>query len=90
MKHERVTCSVCGKSVAGHTPKGGDGSVLFAFRHRRAGGSLCPGTYRPGVYTLVAAAEREVIRVAEASHTGGDGCALCEAVAALRRAREGK
>lgn len=38
----------------------------------------------------IAAAEREVIRVAEASHTGGDGCALCEAVAALRRAREGK
>ena len=31
---EYVTCVICKKQICGHIPKGGDGSVIFPYRHK--------------------------------------------------------
>lgn len=49
-----VTCAVCGYKFKGKVPKGGDGSVLFPYKHyqkiyyplRRVSNTVCPGSYR--------------------------------------------
>jgi len=47
---EKVKCSVCGRIVSGRIPKGGDGSILFPYRHKKtinkdklAWFEYCPG-----------------------------------------------
>jgi hypothetical protein len=60
---EYVTCSVCGRTFKGFTPKGGDGSVLFPRTHwttipvttsmgimpKKGKKIVCPGSYREAV-----------------------------------------
>ncbi len=52
-----VTCAVCHKRYKGKVPKGGDGSVLFPYKHRQVDSygdfgqysittSTCPGSFQ--------------------------------------------
>lgn len=62
MKKELVRCAVCGKVVAGKVPAGGDGSVLFPYKHYSVREikyikgikvltvqEVCEGSYREGL-----------------------------------------
>lgn len=39
----RGICAVCGRELAVHVPKGGDGSMWVPFRHRNPAGEPCEG-----------------------------------------------
>lgn len=39
----KVVCKVCGRTVSGHIPKGGDGSVFVPYRHLHKLAGYCNG-----------------------------------------------
>lgn len=41
--HIRVTCSQCGRELAGINPKDGDGSTRRVLKHKTPSGSWCDG-----------------------------------------------
>lgn len=44
MTAERVICPRCRRKVAGRVPRGGDGSALRTYPHRKSvAGAACPG-----------------------------------------------
>lgn len=47
-----VRCAICGRTVAGRVPCGGDGSERLPVRHKRHGGSgeWCEGHHRAGTW----------------------------------------
>lgn len=49
-KTEYVICALCGRTLAGYLPKGGDGSVLVPRPHAAPNGpnGLCAGRFLPG------------------------------------------
>lgn len=52
MRQGRVVCLKCQRVINGRIPRGGDGGVLYPFRHKRftqrlVGEKYCPGSDLP-------------------------------------------